>query len=123
LSLFDVLEEISVLEPIAEPGEIPLTCHLVTLWRRDKLEKPTTDMVRVRVLSPSGEQARKTSTYRVDLTKHERLRHRLALNAVPIISPGALEFIVEIQVGDDSWAKVASVPLDIKVKVPTNPGS
>jgi hypothetical protein len=119
LSLFNVLEQITLLEPITEPGIMPLQAHLVTLWSRENLRQEVKTTARIRLLvPPNGEQVGKTQEYAIDLTKHPRLRQRLVFRTLPVRTEGLDEFVIEYLNVDDQWQEATRVPLDLVVKVP-----
>jgi hypothetical protein len=122
VSLFDVLEQITLLEPITEPGVMPLQAHLVTLWRRENVAEPVKTTARVRVLvPPNGEQIGKTQEYTVDLTRYLRLRQRVVFRTLPVRAEGTYEFVIEYMDANEEWRETARLPLDLLVKVPAVP--
>ena len=117
LSLFDVTEQITLLEPITEPGVIPFQLHFVSLWRRADLAHEAKSMARIRLLAPSGEQVGKTQEYTIDLTKFLRLRQRVIFRALPVRSEGTYEFVVEFLGANDEWELATRIPLEVVVKL------
>jgi len=113
------VEQITLLEPITEPGVMPLQVHLVTLWRRENLAQAVKTTARVRVLAPpQSEQVGKTHEYVVDLTKYLRLRQRVVFRTIPVRAEGTYEFVIEYMDTPEEWREAARVPLDLVVKVP-----
>jgi hypothetical protein len=119
LSLFDIVEQITLLEPITEPGLIPIKIHLVTLWRRESLAHATKTTARVRVLvPPQGEEVSKSHEYVVDLTKFVRLRQRIVFRTIPVRGEGTYEFVIDYLDADERWREATRIPLDLVVKTP-----
>lgn len=117
MSLFDVLEEITLLEPITEHGVTPLPFQLVTLWGRTNEDEPTRGIARMRLLAPGGDQIGEPHEVQVDLTSFRRLRNRLTFAVFPIVRAGRYEFVVDVQDGID-FREVARVPFLLLVQVP-----
>ncbi len=119
LSLFDVLEQIKLLEPLSEPGQVPISMHLVTLWARENMGEPTTGRARVSLLAPGDENPVGTPVeYQVDLTTFRRLRNRVTFSSFPIVRAGVYEFVVEVN-RNGGWVEAARVPLELVVEAPT----
>lgn len=115
LSLFDVFEQLTILEPITQPGEAPIPFQLVTLWARADLATPVKTTSRVRVLLPGGDEASKPVQLEVDLTAFRRLRQRVTFGSLPIRAAGVYEFIVEFREHDE-WREAARIPLELTVE-------
>jgi hypothetical protein len=116
LSLFDILEEITVLEPITEKGQAPVPSQLVMLWGRSKPAKPVKSIARVSLVLPSGQLFGKPIEVPIDLTRFKRLRHRIQSTTFPVAEEGVHEFLIEFQASDGSWTHAASVPVEMVVK-------
>jgi len=119
LSLFDVFEQVTLLQPFTEPGVMPIQGHLVTVWRRENLSLPAHCMGRVRVLAPDGTQVGKTNEYTIDLSKFSRLRQRVVYRTLPVRGEGTYEFVVEYLDADQTWVEATRVPLDLAVRIPS----
>ena len=117
LSLFEVAEQMTLLEPFSEPGLLPVNLHLVTLWSRENIELPEKATVRVRLITPAGDYAGNANEYQVDLTTFHRLRQRLVFRMFPLQAIGVHEFQIEVRDDADQWREVAKVPLEINVKL------
>ena len=120
LSLFDVAEELTLLEPIREKGIAPFPLQLVTLWSRRNPAEPARAVARIRLVLPIGEQSGAPSEYQVDLTTFKRLRHRFTTAMFPIVEAGVHEFVIEMQDPNREWVEVARIPMELTVKVPAD---
>lgn len=115
LSLFDVLEEMTSLEPITEPRTAPIQFQMVTLWARTNPTEPTRARTRVFALNPGEEEEpRDAVIIQVDLTQHSRLRQRINFGGLRILRAGVKEFRIQVENDEGNWVTVASVPLEIK---------
>jgi len=120
LSLFETFEEITLLEPIEEPGGVvPFSFQLVTLWSRRDVTQPARANIRVSAVNPGEAEARQPPTVtQVDLTQHVRLRQRISFAGLQVARAGVKEFVIDVEVETDRWENVARVPLEIKVQEP-----
>lgn len=119
MSLFDIIEEITVEGLISDPGVIPGPFDLVSLWTRRSLDAPEEGLARWTLLSPTNREVTH-STFAIDLSMAHRLRSRTRLAAVPIESAGLYWFRCEYKSAEgNEWAEVARLPLEIKVSAST----
>lgn len=114
LSMFDVAEELKLLEPITQKGQAPIPLQLVTFWVRTNPSEPTKGVARTRLLLPSGEQIGKSTDHQIDLTAHKRLRSMLTFGSFPIAEAGVHEFVTEISEPGGAWREVSRVPFEIE---------
>ena len=115
LSIFDVAEELTLLEPINSPGAAAFPLQLVSLWTRVTPTEAAKALARVTLLLPSGKPATKLEEFQVDLTEFLRLRHRLTMGMFPIVEAGVHEMLIEIQQQDGHWNEASRVPFELKV--------
>jgi len=95
VSLIDVIEGVSVNEPVASGGEpalIAIQAELVSMWTRTDPEKPDSGVVRVRFEDPDKKLLLDTKTFRVDLTSYIRARTSLKLAGIPASRAGIYFF-------------------------------
>lgn len=113
ISIFNILEEISVPEDAIKNEAIGVLVEIVTLWVRSDLSKPEKGTSRIRLLAPNGEVL-ETAESEVDLATYERLRSRGLFQGLPYQGEGVYRFVLELQEDDKSgWKQVASIPLKV----------
>src|SRR5262249_48649632 len=110
-----VLEQLTIADPQAEPGQeglVPLPLELVTLYTRTNDDEPTNGRARVSFVRPSGLVQESVQEYETDLRSFKRVRQRARFAAIPIREPGRHVFRVELS-GGEPWQSVANVPLEV----------
>jgi hypothetical protein len=123
ISLFDVIEQIAIVDWTGQPGTAAAEFELVSLWTRDELNRPERAEARVSVRNPSGRRSVE-QIQEIDLRQFRRLRARSAFKGLPIEGPGLYIFIVEMRVpGQEQWIPVAKVPLDVTTTADSGPVS
>lgn len=122
LSLFEVVEEVTLDGLITKPGAIPGPFDLVSLWSRARLDSPVEAETRWSLVSPTGKSLMEVAAT-IDLSQFHRVRARTRLAAVVIDSPGLYWFRGEArEAGAGEWTEVARVPLEVK-ESPSNKGA
>ena len=91
LSLFNILEQLTVAPDAQLPATILVFFELVTLWSRTDLEQPGTGWSQVRVLEPQGKSAPLGKTP-IDLTQFRRFRNRFGIQGFTITGSGKYIF-------------------------------
>ena len=112
VSIFNVLDGLTVLGDPEQVNGIPVTFEMISSWERSK-EEPCEGSMRVYQLKPSGE---KTSylEFGIDLSKSHFHRTRIKFNGLPLAGPGRYVICVEYKEGDGKWQKAAELPLLVK---------
>jgi len=124
ISLIEIIEQLSAVGKVESDAEIqglPFPVELVSLWTRTDLAIPEEGRARVRILSPEQEVLNQDESheYPIDLTQFHRFRAMGKFDVLPYVGNGVYYFIVEYwNEQDDSWLKVASVPLYITLQSP-----
>lgn len=125
LSLFNILEEISVLPVPAQgpqskgPGDLTFapTFELVTLWGRSDENVPERGYGRVKLSLPasSSEAPKVAVEYEVDLTKYLRLRQIGRIHGLPAAGEGVYTytFIIEGKNEGQDWSPKFELPLRV----------
>jgi len=124
VSLLDVIEGIRI-QPIREPPQIskvlamPFPLHLVSSWIRSQLDIPERIQIRAAVIAPDGSEVHQKPWLDGDLESKPRLRSLIRFPSMPYRGPGLYRFAVEYRNSDDqSWQRVASVPMELDLAVP-----
>lgn len=125
VSLFDVIESVTVklAEPPPPPSHtraIAFHTELITLWRRSDPKSPETANCRCELITPTGERIA-SSSVQMDFSK-ARFRSNFKSDALPIQGSGTYLFNIAVQVSEDEWNTVASIPLEVSVTVAENEG-
>jgi hypothetical protein len=119
VSIFNVIEQISIIGEPKPQGVAPVRFEIVTLWARSDDDKPARGRSRITFMSPSQKKSMLGEERDVDLSKYERLRARRFVQGLPVKEPGRHVIRVELQnEGENRWHKVASVPLKIRFVSP-----
>lgn len=119
ISLFNVIEQLTILTQ-PQPNMIPqFSLDIVTLWGRSDDAITAQGCSRVTLVSPSGEEIGQGEG-EIDLVKHERLRARrrfpLGLN---LKDAGRYYFRIELKLDDEEeWHTVAKIPLKVTIESP-----
>lgn len=118
VSLFNILEQITVFgEPSASKAAI-IQAELVSLWARENIETPTTGQMRVYYIDPNGNHAVPLSL-EINLSQANYHRTRINMSGFPIIAKGEYNFYIEYQVqGDEQWKLAAKIPLMVLAQEP-----
>lgn len=117
ISLFEVTEQIQAQGPADEPGVLPCSLELVSLWSRTEPDLPSRGEARIFLRTPRTANLM-PQTQAVDLQEYRRLRSRLLIPSIPIEGPGIYTFVVECrQQGQEQWVEVASIPLELQMVI------
>ncbi|HMD89375.1 MAG TPA: hypothetical protein VKF38_09455 [Anaerolineaceae bacterium] len=115
ISIFNILEQVSIPAEAANSQAIAINVELLTLWIRSDLSKPASGMSRVNLIAPQGEVIQSDDS-QLDLSQFERLRSRSLYQGLPYKGEGVYQFVVEYRPAEDAnWQKVASIPLKVKL--------
>src|SRR4030042_331045 len=122
ITLFNVLEQISVTLPVEKGKEkhilIPLSFEVVSFWTRKEEHKADRGTARLSFITPSGNVS-STYEYEIDLSEYIRTRMIVGTAGLEFQESGIHYFHVELQCdGDDKWQSVARIPLQILIEPP-----
>jgi hypothetical protein len=126
LSLFSVLEEITIISPPprmpsvsgSEGSGLSIMFKLVTLWYRSEVSVPESGFGRISLITPEGKR-REGGEFPIDLTEFLRLRHIVTISSVPLVGDGIYRFIIDGRKEAEEWSKMCEVPLRIVTQTPT----
>jgi hypothetical protein len=117
LSLFKVLEQLTVYTEGDQPLQLPIHFELLSLWTRRLAEEPCRGKARVTFISPSDN--RKLVELVVDLRQSVNHRTRIMSDKLELTGPGKYLFTIELQQeNDQAWEKVATLPLLVSYQTP-----
>lgn len=110
VSLFNALENIIVLGELSKEKPFILSCEIVSLWAREHEDKPASGQLRACFISPEGRNPQ-SIVLDIDLTKTPFHRTRLTIGALPVISTGWFEFVIDFRLaGEENWRPAARLP-------------
>lgn len=123
----DVLEQVAVRVTRVEGStervySLPVGAHLVTLWAREDAEGADAEARRYRVVfAHPGGGSYVAAEKAIAFGAAQRLRAAIELAALPIDievhGPAVYWFHVDVLEHDDSWRRVASVPLEVTATI------
>lgn len=114
ISLFEVIEELQVEGLGREPGAVPCSFELVSLWSRSEPDTPSQGEARITFQSPGGRTSI-SQMQAVDLQHYRRLRSKVKILGIPVEEPGRYTFVVECRQQDqEQWIQVARMPLEVQ---------
>jgi hypothetical protein len=119
VSLFEVLESVQFAtdREVQFPANLPFTGTIVSLWARQDPNTPVAGQMRVRLLSPTGDELLNHPAV-IELQGASRTRNLVNLNGIRIAGNGWHEFEISWRLTDDDlWHQVASLPLDFTLTV------
>ena len=121
ISIFQVLETLTVIEAPEEGVTIPIPFEIFSLWIRSDEEVPSLGRMRVLYRQPQGEEET-ILLFPVDLSKSMYHRTRLSAQGLRLPVPGRYSFVIDLQLEDsDTWQQVANLPLHVTFQVPETP--
>jgi len=117
ISIFDIIEQITV---FAEPDQtihLPLHFEIFSLWMRSEMDTPAKEISRVSLKDPNG-ISKKHIEVDVDLTKSVFFRSIIRISGIELRCPGIYNFIIELKQKDEKWKEVSSIPFIVIYKPP-----
>lgn len=117
ISLFNIVEQLTLLTQPEQEITPQLPLDIVTLWARADDAVPARGFSRLTFRSPAGDPIHQEEG-RVDLSDHERLRmRRRLLLRLNLRESGRYCFCVEVRLENETeWRTVATVPLKVVVE-------
>lgn len=116
VSLFNTLENLLVFGTPSKERPFFLSCEIVSLWAREKVDVPCSGQMQVSLNLPDTE-ALHTVSLELDLTKTPFHRTRITIGAIPMTVTGRFEFVVEYRLtGNETWETVARLPFIVSSK-------
>lgn len=123
VSLFNILEEIQVPEPLEEITEestlpaAPVKFELFILFARSDMGAGEQGKVRMRMRFPADDPMEKSPTpppdFGVDLTSARHHRVRIRFPVLPYHREGTYYFVIETETGPEDWQQLFEVPLEV----------
>jgi len=111
VSLFNILETITILGEASEDGRLPINYEVFSEWVREDENQPAKGTMRLFFSSP-GNEGKQQVELPVDLSEHLFARTRIKLNVLKINGSGRYKFIIKLKMdGSDQWELKATLPL------------
>jgi hypothetical protein len=118
VSLFNTLENLLVLGTPSKERPFVLSCEIVSLWAREKLDVPCTGQMQVLLKLPDNDTPH-TVSLEIDLSKTPFHRTRITIGAIPMTSTGRFEFLVEYRISEKgNWTTAAKLPFIVTSQSP-----
>jgi hypothetical protein len=119
ISLFEVLEQLNGQVPPEQAGQqglLAFSLEVVSLWIRSDANVPERGTGRlVHVDADASEYP--PVEFTVDLTEHKRMRTLVQIGGLRVRRSGTHVMRIDFQHGEEPWATVAAVPLDVNLVV------
>jgi hypothetical protein len=121
VSLFKVLEQLTVFTESKDPLRIVIHFEILSLWTRQSPEVPCHGKMRVIFRSP-GNQQRQQAELEIDLSKAINYRSKIVSDGIELNGPGKYQFRIELQEEDNAdWQEVACLPVLVSYQPAPNP--
>lgn len=114
ISLFDLLEQLTISEPQQGPGIAVFPHEVVSLWTRDNLGEGGVAETRFVIVAPDATRT-EGPALSIDLTAFHRSRMRSRAPGLPIQGAGLYWIATELRQGENpQWAEVGRIPLEVR---------
>jgi hypothetical protein len=115
VSLFNVLEGITLIGSISEEKRGIIRLELVSLWNRESEDIPCKGLFRMHFIDPKGKDSEPFSL-EINLMESFFHRTRISIPNMAIAYAGQYNCIIEYQdQGENEWHQVAKIPLIITI--------
>lgn len=118
MSLQAVLENIEIFGEPEEGKMVPMQFDVASLWSRTGENVPGAGVVRIKLISPTGNELRTSENIEVNLLETERHRTIVHFQGMPVSEAGRHTISVELQEEGGGVSEIASVPIMIKFSKP-----
>jgi hypothetical protein len=123
LSIFNVIENLSINSQEGQRILVPLQFDIVSSWLRKDISEPVYATMRITYSSPEGENILQQELV-FEITKAPLHRTRIHFPNIPVTTSGCYKFMVDLKMNAENvWCTVATIPLFIKIleiKIDTN---
>jgi hypothetical protein len=116
VSLFNVLESLTIFGIQDQVIGIPLRFEVLTLWERTE-ETPIEGVTRLIQIKPNGEPS-KPLEIKIDLSKSHFHRTRISIQGFSLSGPGRYVFQIQYKEGEADWQQAAELPVLIEYEAP-----
>ena len=114
ISLFEVLEQLTLSAPPPGPGVVVFPHEVVSMWTRENLAEGGVAETRLVIVAPDNTRT-EGPPINIDLTAFHRTRLRGRTPGLPVGAPGLYWIATEMRQGDGpAWIEVGRVPLEVR---------
>lgn len=114
LSLFNILETITIYSQSKEEHILPLRFEIVSMWCRDQEGSKGTGKARIYYCLPDH-SCSKAAEIELNLSETVFYRTIIKSQSIKVTEPGLYSFYVEMMnEGQSEWQRVATLPLLVK---------
>ena len=115
LSVFDVIEQITVKGEPDQAIKIPMRFDLVSVWM--KIETKDLDKGVSRIsLSKPGDIISNISEVEINLTESTFFRSIIQFSGIELTGPGLYKFLIEFKQTEGDWEVISEVPFVVTYK-------
>ena len=119
VTLFKVLEQLTVFTESTETVRIPIHFEILSLWTRQIADDPCHGKARIIFCSPSHDEKQHVEMS-IDLSRSINYRSKLIADVIELTGPGKYRFRIELQEEESpDWQEVASLPLLVVYRTST----
>ena len=118
MSMQAVLENIEIFGEPEEGKMVPMQFDVASLWSRTSENVPSAGIVRIELISPTGNKLLASKDIEVNLLETERHRTIVHFQGMPVGVAGRHTICVELQEEGSGVSAIASVPIMIKFSKP-----
>jgi len=112
VSLFNILENLTIYGDPEQVTGIPINVEILTLWER-LYEEPCEGFMRIILINPH-EIASQPFEFNIDLKEAHFHRTRMAITGLPLSGPGRYVYQVAYKEGETNWQIAAELPILIR---------
>ncbi|HVQ44710.1 MAG TPA: hypothetical protein VMT30_07145 [Candidatus Saccharimonadia bacterium] len=114
LSIFDVMEELTVQLPVDAklPAVVPLKHTIVSLWQKERGKEVNFEL-RIEIVGPNGNKLGEIVQKIKTLPQHRRMRTITQMETFPLVGAGEYTFKVFTSESDTVRTLQSELPLDI----------
>lgn len=117
LSIFNVIEQITILSEPDKTVRIPLYFEVISQWARSDENVPCIGTAKAYMCDQAG-ISNIPVEIKIDLTKNIFARTIIRISGIELRGPGMYEFHIDLKTEKDDWSPISSVPFQVIYKQP-----
>lgn len=118
LSIFNIIEEITIISEPDKTVRIPLYFEVVSQWTRSDENIPCIGTAKVFMRDPAG-TSNKLAEIKIDLDKNIYARTIIRISGVELRGPGMYTFQIDLKTEKDEWSPITTVPFQVIYRPPS----
>ena len=116
VSLLSIIESVATVNEPSATHPALLESELVSLWKREDINKPESGQMRAYYIDPGGKESPPINL-QINLTQGIFHRTRINISGLAIFSKGEYSFKIELQMdGSSEWILVTTIPFIVMVE-------